>query len=775
MTLKNEGGCSVTHKDITTLLAGDSKNFVKLTLWEFIRDLFPNSHIKEAKKEIANFVTLADNKNDMFNRIKSLANPEEQWRFNATTEFSLDENKDIIVSRAFSINIGSLANNNDAEKNKVFSLFSEQLNLESYQSDINFDEKAFQKGLLKIQFPNDNEKLNVYVKNQIPFKNITIDLSTLEKHVLMSLKQFTFENVKFTGKVYYENLNGPVFDNCLFQNCNFENVSLVSSGYSLKRNDEIPIYGVFKECFLYGCEIKNFKIDTSKIFSVNQEPNEGKVGAYLFMHSFVYDCSLKKGECQNASVIASTFLGCDIAQLNGVRMDFIGTSFYEKKAGASRRDNLFYDCDFSCADMTYKRYGIREDLLGFDPGKFFKNSECKFNLNDYLPCYVYDYIFLNKGNNHKENDIYISINKYLKISNCNLYNTSLGEKIDGITLSECAISTSTTWLCDDRATKTQSCIPVYMDMKGAVDKNEIASFIDNVIKTNLKIKEYNDYVNNVVNDHIKQLLSLQALLGKLNQIMTINGDSVKYHEFNNETIGYLVYNIIYNKGKDITSEIDINKLDFLHDLYTYNSFSRRSSSRFHFEFNQLKDLMYRSEVLSISDIQDGLLGVKKFKEENEKSYKKEYKENSNIVDDKVAIFVDIEKYLREKIEEYYGYIRDNYVIKKQKLVNLYSERSCLVKKKEDLVNESLKIKGVNKNGKNNARTEINKIKKINEINEINEKKELLDEEIRVLNSENENFEQKYEKSELNELINDIKTWLYENKTIVETLKIIDTK
>lgn len=41
--------------------------------------------------------------------------------------------------------------------------------------------KAFQSGMLKIQFPNDNEKLSVYLKNKIPFENITIDLSALEK------------------------------------------------------------------------------------------------------------------------------------------------------------------------------------------------------------------------------------------------------------------------------------------------------------------------------------------------------------------------------------------------------------------------------------------------------------------------------------------------------------------------------------------------------------------------------------------------------------------
>ncbi|MGC6733084.1 hypothetical protein ACP0F4_25835, partial [Escherichia coli] len=75
--------------------------------WEFILDLFPMYHIKEAKQAIVDFVTETGDKVEMFNRIKSLADQDQQWRFNATTEFTVDENKDIIVSRVFNININA--------------------------------------------------------------------------------------------------------------------------------------------------------------------------------------------------------------------------------------------------------------------------------------------------------------------------------------------------------------------------------------------------------------------------------------------------------------------------------------------------------------------------------------------------------------------------------------------------------------------------------------------------------------------------------------------
>ncbi|EFT3133721.1 type III effector protein, partial [Escherichia coli] len=441
MSVDGVGKYSVTHKDITNILAGDSQSFLKRSLWEFIRDLFPMYHIKEAKQSIINFVTEPGDKVEMFNRIKSLAAQDQQWRFNATTEFTVDENKDIIVSRVFKINIDSQEHHHDTEKNTMRSLFSEELSLNIYKQNIHFDEKVFQSGMLKIQFPNDNEKLSVYLKNKISFEDITIDLSALEKEVLASLKYCNFKNVTFTGDISYENLNGSVFENCFFEDCKFENVSLVSSRRRVKPNNEIPIYGVFKECFLYQCEIKKFNIDTSKIYSVNQDPDVGKpVGAYLFMQSFVYKCALQDGVCKNASVIASSLLCCKIAKLNGAEMDFIGTSFYHDYRREYKYDNHFYMCDFSSSDMTCKRNGIRKDLLDFDPREYFKKDGGKLNLDKHISNFIYNDIFPNMSDCHYINDKYVAgdIEKYLKLSNCNLLKTCLGESINGIKLDDCA-------------------------------------------------------------------------------------------------------------------------------------------------------------------------------------------------------------------------------------------------------------------------------------------------------------------------------------------------
>ncbi|HFU8838159.1 TPA: type III effector protein, partial [Escherichia coli] len=608
MSLDDVGKYSVTHKDITNILAGDSQSFLKRSLWEFILDLFPMSHIKEAKQAIVDFVTKTDDKVEMFNRVKSLADQDQQWRFNTTTEFTVDENKDIIVSRVFNININAQDYHNDAEKNTMRSLFSEELSLDIYKHDIHFDQKAFQSGMLKIQFPNDNEKLSVYLKNKIPFENITIDLSALEKEALASLKYCNFKKVTFTGAISYENLNGSVFGNCFFEDCIFENVSLVSSRYRVKPNNEIPIYGVFKECFLYRCEIKNFNIDTSKIYSVNQDPNVGKpVGAYLFMQSFVDECTLQDGVCKNASVIASSLLCCKIAKLNGAEMDFIGTSFYHKYKCELKYDNHFYNCDFSSSDMTYKRNGIRKDLLDFDPREYFKKDGGKLNLDKHISNLIYVNLFPNMSGGRYINDKYVAddIDKYLKLSNCNLLKTCLGESINGIKLDDCAIDHLTTWLSGNLAANTQIRIPVYMDMKGAIAENGISDFMKNLMEINSWVEEFNKYGKDAESHYQKELLYLQSLLVKLGRFNL--DDEGKKYQLNGEAIQYIILKVLYNIEKDIANEIDIDKVNFMHKLYTgffwqrpydqrnylkinRSAISNSKTFHFHFDFNDLRNI-----------------------------------------------------------------------------------------------------------------------------------------------------------------------------------------
>ncbi|KYU57528.1 type III effector protein [Escherichia coli] len=800
LSVDGVGKYSVTHKDITNILAGDSQSFLKRSLWEFIRDLFPMYHIKEAKQAIINFVTEPGDKVEMFNRIKSLANEDQQWRFNATTEFTVDENKDIIVSRVFKININSKDNHNDVEENTMHSVFSEDLSLDIYKHNIHFDEKAFQSGMLKIQFPNDNEKLSVYLKNKIPFENITIDLSALEKEALASLKYCNFKKVTFTGAISYENLNGSVFENCFFEDCIFENVSLVSSRRRVKPNNEIPIYGVFKGCFLSHCDINNFNIDTSKIYSVNQDSDVGKpVGAYLFMQSFVYECTLLNGVCKNASVIASSLLCCKIAKLNGAEMDFIGTSFYHDYRREYKYDNHFYYCDFSSSDMTCKRNGIRKDLLDFDPREYFKKDGGKLNLDKRISDFIYINIFPNMSEHHYINDKDVGgdIEKYLKLSNCNLLKTCLGESINGIEFYDCAIDPSTTWLSGNLAANTQIRIPVYMDMKGAIAENGISDFMENLMEINSWVEEFNNYSKDAKSHYQKELLYLKSLLVKLGSFNL--DDEGKKYQLNDEAIQYIILNVLHNIEKDIANEIDIDKVNFMHNLYTgffwqfhYNEreylkinrsgISNSKTFHFHFNFNDLRAL-YSSydknhkndnfyDFDSFDKMQKIFLALNEFKDRSKINYR-DYREVSEYIIDKIDLFSSIEQYLQTVIEKNNSYNKENYGDKKDKYANLMVEINDLVDTKDQLTKEDFYLN--NKDNKDKKDVDrINEIKRIIKI--IDGKIPNISKEILYLKDETERLEKEYQQENtLNDVVQNIRRWLKENQNMVKAIKKTDTE
>ena len=579
-----------------------------------------------------------------------------------------------------------------------------------------------------------------------------------------------------------------------FEDCIFENVSLVSSRYRVKPNNEIPIYGVFKECFLYRCEIKNFNIDTSKIYSVNQDPNVGKpVGAYLFMQSFVYECTLLNGMCKNASIIASSLLCCKIAKLNGAEMDFIGTSFYHKYRCELKYDNHFYMCDFSSSDMTCKRNGIRKDLLDFDPREYFKKDGGKLNLDKHISNLIYVNIFPNMSGGRYINDKYVAgdIEKYLKLSNCNLLETCLGESINGITLNDCAIDHLTTWLSGNLAANTQIRIPVYMDMKGAIAENGISDFMKNLMEINSWVEEFNNHGKDAESHYQKELLYLQSLLVKLGRFNL--DDEGKKYQLNGEAIQYIILKVLYNIEKDIANEIDIDKVNFMHKLYTgffwqrpydqrnylkinRSAISNSKTFHFHFDFNDLRDIYkdYNNnhEDDNFDKMQKIFLALNEFKERTEINYR-DYRNVSKYVDDKVDLFSSIEQYLRWIIEKNNDYNKENYGDIKDKYAKLMVERNDLVDTKDQLIKEVFYLNNKDNKDKKYA-DRINEIKGI--IKTIDEKVPNISKEILHLKDETERLEKEYEQENtLNDVVQNIRSWLKENQNMVKAIKKIDTE
>lgn len=83
---------------------------------------------------------------------------------------------------------------------------SERLTLDNYIDDLHFDNSP----LKRFTFDDYAVKLTTLIKNKIPIINTTINLSSLSKDVLNSLKYCSFKNVIFSGVINSPNLEGPV-------------------------------------------------------------------------------------------------------------------------------------------------------------------------------------------------------------------------------------------------------------------------------------------------------------------------------------------------------------------------------------------------------------------------------------------------------------------------------------------------------------------------------------------------------------------------------------
>ncbi|HDI6194043.1 TPA: type III effector, partial [Escherichia coli] len=365
----NDKKYNVNSKDIENILDGKGDLFKKRTLWEFVRDLFPGSHIKEVKGLIYEFVTKVDNKAEVFDKIKSLAKKEQQWRFSTKTDFTTNENNEVIVSRSFNLYTG--ATSNDNEKKQVS---SERLTLDNYLDDLHFDNSP----LMRLTFDDYSVKLATLIKNKIPIINTTINLSSLSKDVLNSLKYCSFKNVIFSGEIKSVDLKGPVFENCYFEDCKFNNIQLYEPvDNTVGSENNKPIKGMFKGCFISKCKIENYRCETSKIYNVTQPVSiNEKLGSYLFMQSFVQDCTIQGGYCPGSSILLSHFYNCTIAKLDAHGMDFLANAFTkssDNEARAQDQGTVFDCCNLNSIKMNCSLGNVSSDEYKFNPEEYFSD------------------------------------------------------------------------------------------------------------------------------------------------------------------------------------------------------------------------------------------------------------------------------------------------------------------------------------------------------------------------------------------------------------------
>lgn len=547
---------NVNSKDIENILDGKGDLFKKRTLWEFVRDLFPGSHIKEVKGLIYEFVTKVDNKAEVFDKIKSLAKIEQQWRFSTKTDFTTNENNEVIVSRSFNLYTG--ATPNDDEKKQVS---SERLTLDNYLYDSHFDNFS----LKRLTFDDYSVKLKALIKNKIPIINATIDLSSLSKDVLNSLKYCSFKNVIFSGVINSPNLEGPVFENCYFEDCQFNNIQLyepINNTVGSEKNK--PIIGMFKGCFISKCKIENYRCETSKVYNVTQPVSiNEKLGSYLFMQSFVQDCTIQGGYCPGSSILLSHFYNCNIAGLDAHRMDFLANSFNKSNYDDTREQDtgtVFYNCNLKHVKINSGLSEDGSDKYMFNPDDYFSDyierRSRNLRLDDNFSKCIDN---IKKGinssfskNNTENNNVFFK--------NSNLIGASLVGYYSGDRCKDCAIDTNTNYSINGLTARKYT----YMDLDGAISKEQIPDFLKKVSAINIDIINFYNSESKANKKYRNVFLELESFLS------TLYGENKSYegkYHFDNSRIDFFIFKDMQENAQNIINNmIESDRIKFVESI-----------------------------------------------------------------------------------------------------------------------------------------------------------------------------------------------------------------
>ncbi|WP_407905575.1 type III effector [Escherichia coli] len=552
----NDKKYNVNSKDIENILDGKGDLFKKRTLWEFVRDLFPGSHIKEVKGLIYEFVTKVDNKAEVFDKIKSLAKKEQQWRFSTKTDFTTNENNEVIVSRSFNLYTG--ATSNDNEKKQVS---SERLTLDNYLDDLHFDNSP----LMRLTFDDYSVKLATLIKNKIPIINTTINLSSLSKDVLNSLKYCSFKNVIFSGEIKSVDLKGPVFENCYFEDCKFNNIQLYEPvDNTVGSENNKPIKGMFKGCFISKCKIENYRCETSKIYNVTQPVSiNEKLDSYLFMQSFVQDCTIQGGYCPGSSILLSHFYNCTIAKLDAHGMDFLANAFTkssDNEARAQDQGTVFDCCNLNSIKMNCSLGNVSSDEYKFNPEEYFSDyierRSRNLKLDDNFSKCVGNIEKAVKTSFSKQNSEIDNIS----FNYCDLRRANLDNYYREDWCKDCSIDPDSIHL-EDGVTPIKY---IYMNLDGAISKDQIPNFLKKVSAINSDVLNFYNTEINIKEKYKNAFSELESFLSTL--YVENKSYEEKYH-FNNSRSEFFIFKDMQYKAQNIiTNMIESDRIKFIESI-----------------------------------------------------------------------------------------------------------------------------------------------------------------------------------------------------------------
>lgn len=629
----NDKKYNVNSKDIENILDGKGDLFKKRTLWEFVRDLFPGSHIKEVKGLIYEFVTKVDNKAEVFDKIKSLAKTEQQWRFSTKTDFTTNENNEVIVSRSFNLYTG--ATSNDNEKKQVS---SERLTLDNYLDDSHFDNSP----LNRLTFDDYSVKLTTLIKNKIPIINTTINLSSLSKDVLNSLKYCSFKNVIFSGVINSPNLEGPVFENCYFDDCKFNNIQLYETNDdTVGSGNKKPIKGMFKGCFISKCKIENYRCETSKIYNVTQPVSiNEKLGSYLFMQSFVQDCTIQGGYCPGSSILLSHFYNCTIAKLDAHGMDFLANAFTkssDNEARAQDQGTVFNYCNLNSINMKCSLGNASSDEYKFNPEEYFSDyierRSRTLKLDDNFSNCVGNIEKAVKTSFSKQN----SENDNISFNYCDLRSANLDSYYREDWCKDCSIDPDSIYL-EDGVTPIKY---IYMNLDGAISKDKIPNFLEKVNAINSDIKDFYNTETKIKEEYNNAFSELESFLSTL--YVENKSYEEKYHFNNSRSEIFIFKDMQYKAQNIITNMIESDRIKFIESIINKiippadikmptkdsDKFIRQKQHESHNQFDIDYKLNYGDLVPLFEGVEKKQIEALKIQLENIKNFKAYYDSELN--------------------------------------------------------------------------------------------------------------------------------------------------
>ncbi|HFP1675519.1 TPA: type III effector, partial [Escherichia coli] len=456
------------------------------------------------------------------------------------------------------------------------------------------------------------------------------------------LKYCSFKNVIFSGVINSPNLEGPVFENCYFDDCKFNNIQLYETNDdTVGSGNKKPIKGMFKGCFISKCKIENYRCETSKIYNVTQPVSiNEKLGSYLFMQSFVQDCTIQGGYCPGSSILLSHFYNCTIAKLDAHGMDFLANAFTkssDNEARAQDQGTVFNYCNLNSINMKCSLGNASSDEYKFNPEEYFSDyierRSRTLKLDDNFSNCVGNIEKAVKTSFSKQN----SENDNISFNYCDLRSANLDSYYREDWCKDCSIDPDSIYL-EDGVTPIKY---IYMNLDGAISKDKIPNFLEKVNAINSDIKDFYNTETKIKEEYNNAFSELESFLSTL--YVENKSYEEKYH-FNNSRSEFFIFKDMQYKAQNIiTNMIESDRIKFIESIINKiippadikmptkdsDKFIRQKQHESHNQFDIDYKLNYGDLVPLFEGVEKKQIEALKIQLENIKNFKAYYDSELN--------------------------------------------------------------------------------------------------------------------------------------------------